>query len=680
MNHKIIKYLILIFYILLLNFPSIAQEENGNDDNGNVDKFEIDDINITFKAKETYSEGELKALLASRKGDVFDRAVFIQDVERMKKYYFDNGFFDAEVDTNILYNKEDQEITENFIVTEQTRYVYYNIEFNGLDSLYESIKEKIMRPSDRMLRKGRYYSKDSIKLEEARVLNILYNNGYATANSKSPEVLKYETNDKALEGKVNVKLIFEPRLRYVFGPTRITINSRKYNVTTQDIRRELTYSENQVYDKEEVVNSELNLTKISILDNPRIIIEKIDSTNKKIDLAINAIVGDKYNLTPEVFGYYFDNKIFYLGTGISFSDKYFFGGGRILTTRARIYFHSFNDNRFEFVNTVYQPFLFNNRNISGNWNIGVQYRLDEFVNVTQIKNSFSVGYTLPDYTYINRLSSRWDVENSRVILKQDLQVDDTTNIERFDINYFKSVIAFTAAHNSVNSLQFPFKGYFQSYEIEEAGLLGRIVQNLFNTQTVSYVKFSNFNSAYFNLSNNEINVASALAGKISTGIIIEYGDNTFEFNGAEVSADRVPTDTRFLCGGSSSIRGWGARQLGIVKDKSVGGNFIIENSIEHRIRPFLEAENTYLRDLGFATFVDWGNAWSEIGKFKFNEIALAAGGGIRYYTIIGAIRFDVGLKVYDPQPGPRGGSHWLFGKDSHLNDKYNFQFGIGNTF
>ena len=94
----------------------------------------------------------------------------------------------------------------------------------------------------------------------------------------------------------------------------------------------------------------------------------------------------------------------------------------------------------------------------------------------------------------------------------------------------------------------------------------------------------------------------------------------------------------------------------------------------------MDSKTSYIRDLGFAAFIDAGNAWSEIGKFKLNEIAIAAGGGIRYYTIIGAIRFDVGFKIYDPQPGDIGGSNWIFGSGSNLNDKYNFQFGIGNTF
>lgn len=663
--------------VVLTAAVSFSQDDNGDE---SPLKLEIDDINISFKGFHVFEESDIKNVIASKEGDVFDRNIYVQDVERIKKFYFDNGFFDTKVDTSITYKREDKEVDENFVIRENKRYRYYKVDIAGLDSIDSYTRELITRPVDRFVREGRYYSKDTIKLEVTRITNILMNNGYATATSSSPEIFKYDSNEDSLLGKVNVRLIFQPRYKYTFGPTIITIKSRKYDITAQDISRELTYSENQIYNREAVVNSEINLTKITILDNPRIVIQKIDSVNKRVDLAINAKVGDKYDLTPEVFGYYFDNNVFYLGTGISFSDKYFFGGGRVLTSRARIYFHSFNDNRFEFVNTIYQPFLFNNRNISGNWNIGAEYRLDDYSNVTQIKNSFGIIYDLPNYTYINRMTSRWDVENSRVVVKQPIVVDDSTTIDAFDVNYFKSILGYSLIHNSVNSLQFPFAGYYQSYEFEESGLLALLVKKFFNTQTVSYFKFSNFNAKYFNLSNRDYNVAGVLAGKISTGIILEYGDNTFDINGTPVSSDRVPTDTRFVCGGSSSIRGWGAKQLGIVKDKNVGGNFLFESSIEHRIKPFLDWENVYIRDLGFATFIDYGNVWSSIDKFKLNEIAVAAGGGIRYYTIIGAIRFDIGFKIYDPQPGLKGGSNWIFAKGCNFNDKYNLQFGIGNTF
>lgn len=632
--------------------------------------FEIDEINISFTAKNIFDPDDVSLLLASKEGDNFDIEIYLQDVERIKKYYFDNGFFNVIVDTGLVFNMADDEVIEKFIITENIRYRYNSIKYSGIENTDDIVRNKIFNSADKLLVTGRFYSKDSINQEVNRVLNILFNNGYATALSGKPEILKYETNEEKFKNKVDITLIFVPKIKYRFGKTNVSFPDKRYNVSKEDIFRELTFSEDQIYDKSEVINSEINLSKISLIENPRINIEEIDSINNKVNFSIDALIRSKYDFTPELFGYYFQ-QVFYLGAGVSFTDKNFFGGGRVLTSSLRFYFHSFDDNRLEFVNSIYQPFLFRNRNISGTWNIGAEYRLNEISNLTLIKNSFGVTYSLPDYTYINKLTSKWEVDNVRIKLKQPPPVD---------INYFTSTLSFGAIHNSTNNIQFPFKGTYQSFEIEESGLLSGLVKKWFNTATISYVKFTNFNSAYYNLTNENINVSSALAFKFSAGVIFEYGDNTFTVNEQEIQSDRVPNDKKFVCGGGSSVRGWGAKQLGIVKDKNIGGDFILESSVEHRLRPFMDSKNTYIRDLGFAAFIDAGNAWSEVGKFKLNEIAIAAGGGIRYYTIIGAIRFDVGFKIYDPQPGEVGGSKWIFGSGSNLNDKYNFQFGIGNTF
>jgi outer membrane protein assembly factor BamA len=657
-------------------FPEIVSSQ---DDVKTVNNYEIDDINIEFKGIKTFSEDDLKNILASSEGDVFDMLTYIQDTERIKKFYFDNGFFDAEVDTHIVYINEDLEVDLYFYIREKTRYVYYEFEYTGLEELSEAVKVKVFDPNQSLLRLNGSYNQDTIKLEVARVLNILFDNGYALATSDKPLILKIETNEADLKGKVKIEIAFLPGEQYTYGKTQINIIGKRYNISEFDIRRELTYKENQLYNKSQVVNSEFNISKITLLDNPRINIDSIDSLTKKIDFIINARVGNKYDLTPELFGYYIENS-FYIGTGLKYSDKYFLGGGRILTSSARIYFNSVENNRFEFLNTIYQPYLFNNRNIYGNWNIGIQYNIDEYSNLTEIKNSMNVTFELPNYTYLNRINTNWDITNQRIVIKNDVVAEDTVVLSAFSLNNFESLIGFTLIHNSVNDLRFPYNGYYQAYTLQETGLLGGLIKNLFNTASPSYLKISSFNSAYKNLSKSEKNVPAVLAGKLYTGFIIEYGDNNFFFQGFEIQGDLVPTDTRFVCGGTTSVRGWGAKQLGIVPDKNVGGDFIIENSIEYRLRPFLSSSNVYLRDVGFTGFMDVGNVWTNVNKFKFNELALASGVGIRYYSIVGAIRIDVGFKIYDPQPGPVGGSHWLIGPGCNFSDKYNVQFGIGNTF
>ncbi|HMR41523.1 MAG TPA: BamA/TamA family outer membrane protein [Ignavibacteria bacterium] len=656
-----------------------AQNVFSQSDEQTVNNYEIDDINIVFKGIKTFSEDELKNILASSEGDVFDMLTYIQDGERIKKFYFDRGFFDAVVDTHLVYKKEDAEVDEYFYVREKTRYVYYDIKYKGLENVSEAVKNKIYDPNNVYLKSQNYYNKDTIKLEVARVLEVLFDNGYALASADKPFILKLESNEKELKGKVNIDVDFKPGGIYSYGKTQINIKGKRYNITESDIRRELTYREDQVYDKSQVVESEFNISKITLLDNPRINIDSIDSLTKKIDFVINAQVGNKYDLTPELFGYYIENY-FYLGTGLKYSDKYFLGGGRVLTSSARIYFNSIENNRFEFLNTIYQPYLFNSRYIYGNWNIGIQYNIDEFSNNTEIKNSVGVTFELPKYTYINQISTNWDIINQRITLKNDIIVDDEVLLNAFSLNNFESLIGLSLVHNSVNDLRFPSAGYYQAYTIQESGLLGGLIKNLFNTASPSYLKLTSFNSGYKSMSKREKNVPAVIAGKLYTGIIFEYGDNNFFFQGYEIQGDLVPTDTRFVCGGSTSIRGWGAKQLGIVADKNVGGDFIIENSIEYRLRPFLSSSNVYLRDVGFTAFMDVGNVWSKIDKVKLNQFALASGVGLRYYSIVGAIRIDVGFKIYDPQPGPVGGSYWIIGPGCNFSDKYHLQFGIGNTF
>ena len=669
MNHLYSLFLSLLLLLPLCD-PAVAQSDN--------DVFEIDDININFSGAGSFEQETIRGIMALKEGDEFDYETFVQDIERVKKYYFDNGFFDVKVDTALKFDYRSFEVDETFTISEGSRYRINTLTLEGLEDVSGEISGKILQPGDRKAYEGGYYSRDTLKQEILRIVDVLQNNGYALAEAGSPEVLKIESNIPEMINKVNINLPFKTGLTYTFGTTKVSFRGEKYNITLNDITRELSYKQGQIYRKEEIVKSEINLSKMSILENPRINFAGIDSASRIINLKIDIFVSKKYELVPEIFTYYFRNYL-YAGAGISLSDKNFFGGGRVLTTAVRGYYNSVENYRGEWINTLFQPFLFGNKNTSGSWNIGLKYISEEISATSTLTNLFSVSHELPTYTYLNRIVGSWETDYDNITLKEDLQSEELI-INSFSLNAINSTLALGLIHNSVNNIQFPFKGNFQSYDFEDSGLMSGLFKQFINAYINSYFKVTTLASFYFNLSNREFQVPSALATKLYVGSIFEYGDNTFNFNGQEISGDRVPSDERFVCGGSSSVRGWGARQLGIVNDKDIGGNFLLESSVEHRIRPFLGASNIYFRDLGFATFVDVGNVWSEIQKFRINEIAVAAGAGIRYYTLIGAIRFDVGFKIYDPQPGPVGGSNWIFGSGANFRDKYNFQFGIGNTF
>lgn len=98
----------------------------------------------------------------------------------------------------------------------------------------------------------------------------------------------------------------------------------------------------------------------------------------------------------------------------------------------------------------------------------------------------------------------------------------------------------------------------------------------------------------------------------------------------------IPASLRFFAGGDQSVRGYSYRSLG-PRDASgevVGGKQLATGS--------LELERAIGSDWGVACFYDTGNAFNSLNDLQW---AQAAGIGVRYYTLIGPLRFDLARRV-----------------------------------
>lgn len=655
------------------------------DDELDYKKYKLDELIIEFKNSHNFEEDDIEMLIKTSKAKYFEYNEFCTDILRIEKFYFDNGYIDASVDTSIIIIEEKKELIAKFIIDEKIPYKINSIEYNGTENIGPTYWSKLFVETEPLIKLNDIYSKSKLTQEISRIVYFLNNNGYANAINRPPEIVKIESNNPESKNKISIKLDFILGEFYRFGKTKIKIEDNRYNITFNEIYRELEFNENDIYSKEKLIESENRINRISILENARILFDNVDSVNNIINLKINASVRNKYEIQPEILGYDINN-LFYGGGGLSFSDRYFFGGGRTLSIKLEGLVHSEDINGAEFSMNVFQPYIFDNNKITGNWRIGATLFNQSDYRILETKNQFDFNFELPKHTYVNNLQLSWKIGNQRYTSKESIYLitgsNDTVYFYpgSFVINTFSSVLGFTVIHNNTNSFQFPTKGYYQSYLFEESGALSSILKKIFDISTFNYFKFTTVHKFYFNVLGE--NSASVIASKTLLGIIFEYGDNSLKISGTPYYFDvnLIPIETRFIAGGNTSVRGWNGKKLGTFQNMEYGGNFLFEGNIEHRTKPFRNYRSVF-KDLGFVTFFDYGNLWEEPSKFQFNQIALAIGGGIRYYTIVGPIRLDIGFKLYD-YFAEEGTNKWLFNNSLNtiLKSKIAFQFGIGNTF
>lgn len=170
------------------------------------------------------------------------------------------------------------------------------------------------------------------------------------------------------------------------------------------------------------------------------------------------------------------------------------------------------------------------------------------------------------------------------------------------------------------------------------------VYEIFGIQYSQYFKSDVDYMHAFNFSSRH-----SIAFHIGAGIGVPYANSHV-----------LPFEKRFYGGGANGVRGWGVRTLGpgSYDSRNSVDNFInqcgdirLDFSLEYRAKLFWLIES--------GLFVDAGNIWTirdyenqPGGVFKadtfYKEIALAYGAGIRLDFTYFLLRFDLGMKAYNP--------------------------------
>ncbi len=623
----------------------------------------------------------------------FDPAAFRTDVQKIIDFYKAKGFLDVMVDTTIRYNIQQSTVHLDLTIKENSRYCIDSVIYVGLERIDSSRRAAIVKSS--LLFQDMPYDRSVVEDDINRVLKNLKNNGYPnTAALRDPHSL-FLVSRKTHHGYL--KLAFDPGVHCTFGS--ITISNEGYlEIDSSIVLRQLEMKPGENFSVEKRDVSSQNLNKLGIFESVKFdapFSSQLSDTTRTavVPVKIALIARKPHELAPEIF-VNDGNEALNLGVGIGYSDRNFFGSARNFTARARLGFQSLNELKLKDVlgkNGIHDTSLIANGDLTVQMTqpYFLSNKMSNVVALSLIADKerpyletiirFRAG-VLNQFATFSFGSFDWILERSQVTTYDSANAYTLLQARKDTmVNQFNSILSFTLYRDKTNNVFSPSSGFFHSITIEEAGLVPLLIRNIQPSLAFSqYVKVQALGRWYYTVAED---TSSIIAMKLKGGFAKRYGETRSKPSGYD-----IPFDQRFYAGGSSSVRGWQYRTLGMVQSPDAGGDVQLEGSMEWRwncFKPLGEVWVFNFPAMWMVFFVDGGNIWGTLNNLKTttmpSEIALASGFGYRYETFFGPFRIDYGIKIYNPK---ETGNKWMFQRRfwKEVFAPGVVQFGIGHAF
>ena len=676
--------ILLIFSYLSFYSVSMAQQTK---------PYELSSVNITGSGE--FSETELKKIIQSKESPFwlwkfldsftpfgssptyFDSTAVTVDLVSLKSFYASNGFFETDFDYSYKIDTSSRTAELNYFIKDGKPFTYGKIVVHGFENL-SLIRSLTSRYTS--LSSTERFNQGKLASHMDQVLSILKNNGFMLTSFDSTIIII-----DTLKKKTALDIYFSPGNRYSYSEIRVEKNGEGKNLVSDDlIKYVANINVDQIYSEEEIAKSRLRLARTGLFNTINLKGVVDDTLGNKVPLSIFGDIGIMNELSPEVF---IDNEFntSNIGLGLSYTRKNFFGDARKLTLSTRFKVNDIQNFRFSSTSErdstfqtqvdvsllLEQPFFFR-RNISAS--LESYYKTYNISN-TRFQNGggkLKMAVDMPTYTFVNLLNPYLTLD----ILGYDIGLSVSGVPFVRTLNSTTTLFGSEIGSTTANDFFYPFQGYNLNQIIELAYTTttttdkGEFISDSLGVKEISkddiglFYKLQTSFANYFSMSRDNNTV---LALKFKIGYIQSF------VGGEEL----IPPNQTFFAGGANSVRGWRARELvpetkvefiGVTKpveDNIRGGTFIVEGSFEYRRK--------FNPDFGFTIFTDYGNTWNGYKEFRFNDIAVAVGVGVRYYSPFAPFRIDFGWKLWDPQ-----NQVTLFKRA--FWHAFEFHFGIGEAF
>lgn len=590
----------------------LKSQENSSDQDATIDKLakeqeEEDDPStvriskVKIKGAKAVSKQQIEQSIGTGfptfrfwvKKPPFDEEVLNDDMIRIQRLYANHGYYDAKATYELKYNNDDTrvEIKINIVEGEPVKLTELLVEFKG--ELSDKIRKEVFKAIP--LKADTIFSPNAYERTKGVIAEILANNGYPKAQIEGEALVNRR------EKWARAEFTVDPGLIYVFGKISVSGNE---SVKSYIVEREREFKEGEIYSLKKLNRTQANIFQLGLFRS--VVIDPVFNDEDQI-ANIEVFVKERKHGSVKIGGGFgTEDK---LRGQVIWTQRNFFGGGRRLEVAGKF---SFITQRVE--TSLIQPFVAGkNSELSGTLNFQrddvPSFKGRSFLSTARLEKNFKDYYST--FGSLNLQFS--NIEDSATRTPQ----------ERSEENVFLTFINMGLERDTTDSILNPTRGTVISSGLESSfRALASDVNYLKGTiELRGYKKYRNI----------------VFAKKLTTGVIQPFGETgTFD----------VPIFKRFFAGGSTSMRGFPFQKLGPLdrNNDPLGGNTLFVGSFELRYPLY--------GDFGAVTFFDYGNVYSREWDYDLGDLKYAPGAGLRYDTIIGPIRFDVGYAL-NPEPGIR---------------------------
>ena len=592
---------------------------------------------ISFEGNKTFSEGELRGLMATKEEWIFsfitnrgvlDRDILTNDIAILSNHYYDNGYIDHKIDEPIILRDRDG-LEVVIRVDEGQQYRVGKVEIGG-DLLLDG-KQMLKQVK---LTTGQIFRGSRLRDDITTITDMYSDKGFAFAQ------VDPVTKINAPEKKVDVALVITKGPPVYFNRVLIAGNTK-----TRDkvVRREVQATEQELYSGSKITQSRNALQRTGYFEDVQLTTKKTSQPDT-VDLLVDVKEGPTGTFSIGA-GYSGGSGI--MGNA-SISEKNLFGRGQSLNgtfalgSKVQDFIVSYNEPYLNDTKASLGLSAFNTKTVYQDFD---ERKLGMAVNTSYPLKGFSFPFWGERKSEESKGSDElnrdapltvWDYMRGTV--GYEFTKDNISNIgsgappsitDAQGTSMTSAVIpGFT--YDSRDHFFSPTEGTKSLFATKIAGLGGdsRFIKTDIGARWYyPLLKDPNWGGSY----------VFALGGALGYGV--GYAKSSSN-NGHD-----LPLFERYFPGGINSVRGYADRSLGPKENGDVVGGD--RQAIMNVELLFPIAEQYGLRGVAF---FDMGQAFASSQNISWDEFRRSVGFGARWMSPFGPLRVELGFPL-NKKPG-----------------------------